>query len=97
MILIMLGIFIGAHIVDGHDGVENAKTRYVAQIVDDSDVRGLARWAELCRGRTVDELAEELKVEPTINAIVARLTAGLPERSRSVVADVCRRELKPKH
>lgn len=68
----------------------------MAQIVDDSDADGLARWAELCRGRTVDDLAAELNVEPTINAIIARLTLGLPENGRKVVADVCKRELNRK-
>jgi len=98
MTLILLGVggVILTHIITGHGGSENTKARYVAHIVDDSDTDGLARWAELCRGRTVDDLAADLKVEPTINAIIARLTVGLPEKSRDVVADVCRRELKPK-
>lgn len=82
---------------NGSKGPENTGVRYVAQMVDDSDLDGLARWAELCRGRTVDDLAAELEVDPTVDAIITRLTVGLPERSREVVADVCRRELKQKH
>lgn len=99
MTLVLLGVggVILTHIIDGHDGPEKSEVRYWARMVDDSDAQGLARWAELCRGRTVHELAAELKVEPTVSAIIARLTVGLPERSRKVVADVCRRELQRKH
>lgn len=99
MTFILLGVggVILIHIVNGQKDPENIKTRYVAHMVDDSDTDGLARLAELCRGRTVDDLAAELKVEPTIDAIIARLTVGLPEKSRNVVADVSRRELNLKH
>lgn len=98
MTLVVLGVasIILPHIADGHDAHKSSKIRYAARMVNDSDTDGLARWAELCRGRTVDDLAAALKVEPTIDAIIARLTVGLPEKGRKVVADVCRRELKPK-
>lgn len=98
MTLAVLGVagVVLAHMADGHDAAKSRKTRYVARMVDDSDIDGLARWAELCRGRTVDDLAAALKVEPSIDAIIARLAVGLPKRSRKVVAGVCRRELNPK-
>lgn len=90
------GVFL-THMGHGHNVPKGTEARYTAQMVDDSDVEGLAHWAELCHGRTVDELAAELKVEPTMDAVIGRLTIGLPKRSRAVVADVCRRELKAEH
>jgi hypothetical protein len=82
-----------------HDGEAQSKealnrpANYAALVLDDKDSAGLARWAELCRGWTVEGLAAELGVEPTIKAISQRLSVGLPMDSRRAISEVCSREL----
>jgi hypothetical protein len=63
--------------------------------VDQTDAVAMARWAHgFCRAQTVEHLAEIYGVEPTMSAVVGRLSQHLPKEVQSVVARACEAELK---
>lgn len=65
------------------------------RVIDHSEGAALRRWAELtCRGWTIRDLAKELGVEPTFEAIAQRLARGMPLESQAIVIRVCEKELR---
>lgn len=59
------------------------------------DLAAVEEWALLrCRGNSVEKLAAAHDIEPTLTAVTAFMTRGLPDDSRALVERVCREELK---
>jgi hypothetical protein len=90
-ILLTLGLFAPSSIGAKEFTMKVSFTKVIGK----HDGPALRQWAKLtCRGWTVEKLAEELGVEPTMAAVVDRLSRGLPEDTQSIVSQVCREELR---
>jgi hypothetical protein len=74
--------------------VHSVEGRFEFVEVDSDDLEALKEWAEgTCRGWTVQNLASALEVDPTMEAVVAHISRGLPAESRQVVIEACELEL----
>jgi hypothetical protein len=63
--------------------------------VDVNDAAAMDKWAHgLCRGQTVKHFANIYGVDPTMSAVVERLSQHFPKEVRGVVARACEEELK---
>lgn len=69
------------------------KTTFL-HVIGKNDVAGQREWARgICRGYTVDTIAEVFGFEPTMDAVLKSVARGLPAKSRRVVEETCREEL----
>jgi hypothetical protein len=71
-------------------------TRRIAELtpVSPGDLAAVKRWIALrCRGRTVAELSAQLGVEPSMEAVVERMTRAIREPDRHAARMLCEREL----
>jgi hypothetical protein len=74
--------------------VASSLGRIQIEEVDSQDAAALGAWAEsVCQGWTVSDLAAILKVEPTIDGILAYLSRGLDGDAKQAVIDGCMRRL----
>lgn len=63
--------------------------------VNVEDPTAMARWAHgFCRGQSVEHLASLYGVEPSMDAVLAKLGRYLPEEARQIVAKACEEELR---
>jgi len=63
--------------------------------VEAGDLAAVKQWIVLgCRGRTVKQLSHQFDVEPTMDAVVQRMTRAIPREERDAAAKICERELK---
>jgi hypothetical protein len=72
-----------------------AREHESAEFIDLSDADAVRRWAQgMCRGLKLDEIARELDIEPTIDAVTRRLTSDLPEPAEAIARKTCEDELR---
>lgn len=63
--------------------------------VDNDDPAAVVNWVRgMCRGRSVNQLAEFYEVSPTIEAVAAVLAGDLPDQTRQVAIEACMDELR---
>lgn len=66
-----------------------------AKFIDLSDTDAVRRWAQdMCRGLRLGEVARELDIEPTIDAVTRKLTSHLPEPAEAMARKTCEEELR---
>jgi hypothetical protein len=77
----------------GKEGAGEVRAAKVT-VADRDDVSSLEAWARaICKGTTVEYLASMYGIEPTIEAVSARVGRLLPREASEAVARVCREEL----
>lgn len=63
--------------------------------IDVHDSAAMANWAHgMCRGQTVEHLAAQRGVEPTLDAVVEELSRAFPKEVQGAVARACKEELE---
>lgn len=66
-----------------------------AEFIDLSDGDAVRSWAQgMCKDLKIDEIAQQLDIEPTIEAVTRRLTSDLPEPAEAIAREVCEDELR---
>jgi hypothetical protein len=75
--------------------VEIPREHESAEFIDLSDANAVRQWAqEMCKGLKLDEIAQELDIEPTVEAVTRRLTSDLPEPAEAIARKTCEAELR---
>lgn len=66
-----------------------------AEFIDLSDADAVRHWArEMCKGLKLGEIAGDLDIEPTVEAVTRRLTSDLPEPAEAIARETCEAELR---
>jgi hypothetical protein len=75
----------------------NRETEKVARgwQIEESDEAGLEKWAKnLCKGLSVDWMADALQVDSTIDAVVDKITESISNPDlRKRIEEICKSEI----